>query len=375
MRRWIKAVATSKLFWVVAGLVGMATLVGLPAYVWGWQCVWDWLRGSESNGATIRNIGLVLAGLVALPLAIWRGLVAQRQANAAEEVLKNDRYQTGAEMLGHATLAVRLGGVYALQQLHKEFPDVYHVPIMRLFCSFTRNPTSDASMNLRRSRPIRPSGPSEYFERELNLRSDVQAIMEAISNRSQDAIKIEKADPDFQMNFHGADFVDLMLEDREISDLILIDANLSFATFSVSSLQSVYFVGCDLSSARFAGVSAVNTEWDDCNMTETSLNNAKLINARFDGCLLKEAKFRSADLRGARFLRAHLEKADFTGTDLTGAVFSSNGRNPALNLVQSQLDSAYADPDNPPHLTGVEDPNTGLQVIWSGKSTDQRDTD
>ena len=371
----MKAVATSNLFWVVAGSVGIATLVGLPVYVWGVQCVWDWLRGDESNGAVIRNIGLVLAGVVALPLAIWRGLVAQRQANAAEEVLKNDRYQTGAEMLGHATLAVRLGGVYALQQLDKEFPDVYHVPIMRLFSSFTRNPTPDTSMNLRRSRPVRASAISEYFERELNLRSDVQAIMEVISNRSQDAIKIENADPDFQMNFHGADFEDLALEGREISGLVVIDANLSFATFSWSSLRSVYFVGCDLSSARFAGVSAVGIDWNDCNMTKTSLNNAELINALFDDCLLEEAKFSSADLSGARFLRADLENADFTGAVLTGAVFSSNGRNPAVNLTQSQLDNAFADPDNPPQLTGVEDPNTGLQVIWSGKPTDQRDGD
>ena len=35
---------------------------------------WDWLRGDESGSTTIRNLGLVLAAIVALPLAIWRSV-------------------------------------------------------------------------------------------------------------------------------------------------------------------------------------------------------------------------------------------------------------------------------------------------------------
>ena len=45
---------------------------------------WNWLSGGESASTTIRNVGLVIAGSVALPLAIWRGVVADRQASAAQ---------------------------------------------------------------------------------------------------------------------------------------------------------------------------------------------------------------------------------------------------------------------------------------------------
>ena len=93
----------------------------------------------------------------ALPLAIWRGLVADRQASASQQqaseaqrqaetaqgVLLNERYQTGAEMLGNETLSVRLGGIYALQRLAEEYPHQYHLQVMRLFCAFVRNPTAD----------------------------------------------------------------------------------------------------------------------------------------------------------------------------------------------------------------------------------------
>ena len=100
---------------------------------------WDWLS-IESNGSTIRNIVLVAAAMIALPLAIWRSIVAERQAKTAQRGLLNERYQKGAEMLGSGILSVRLGGIYALARLAREHPGGYHTQIMNLLCSFVRNP-------------------------------------------------------------------------------------------------------------------------------------------------------------------------------------------------------------------------------------------
>ena len=122
---------------------------------------WNWLRSGaeeqEPNSTTIRNAGIVIAGFFALGFALWRGLVAerqaaaaqrqaetaerqaetalrqtetaqrqvetaQRQAETAQQGLLNERYQRGAEMLGHEVLAVRLGGIYALQRLARGTP-------------------------------------------------------------------------------------------------------------------------------------------------------------------------------------------------------------------------------------------------------------
>ena len=88
---------------------------------------WDWLSGGGSGSGTIRNIGLVAAGLIALPLAIWRAIVAERQANTAQQGLLNERYQNGAAMLGNEVLSVRLGGIYALQRLAEDHPEQYHI--------------------------------------------------------------------------------------------------------------------------------------------------------------------------------------------------------------------------------------------------------
>ena len=100
------------------GTTGIALLI-FPIDEEFWSGVWKWFSEGESNSGTIRNIGLVLAGLVALPLALWRSFVAQNQARAAQrqaftaqEGLANDRYQKGAEMLGSDVLSVRIGGIY-----------------------------------------------------------------------------------------------------------------------------------------------------------------------------------------------------------------------------------------------------------------------
>ena len=106
--------------WLIVGAVITAG-VGVLLYDY-----WDWLAtvppGRESGSTTIRNVSLVIGGVIAIGLASWRSWVAQCQANAAlkqaetaERGLLNERYQKGAEMLGSKVLTVRLGGIYALQ--------------------------------------------------------------------------------------------------------------------------------------------------------------------------------------------------------------------------------------------------------------------
>ena len=71
----------------------------------------------------------MIAGIIGFPIAIWRSIVASRQAAAtqkqsetAQHSLLNERYQKGAEMLGSDLLSVRMGGIYALQRLADDHP-------------------------------------------------------------------------------------------------------------------------------------------------------------------------------------------------------------------------------------------------------------
>ena len=112
-------------FWWVAGITGVVVIGVLLSWRF-WEELGD---DEESVSTTVRNVGLVIGGVVAILLAIWRSRVAerqagaaQRQANTAQQNLLDERYQRGAEMLGSDILAVRLGGIYGLQRLAEEHP-------------------------------------------------------------------------------------------------------------------------------------------------------------------------------------------------------------------------------------------------------------
>ena len=108
-------------FWWIAGVVAILSI----GTVLSWR-FWEQFYGAGST--TIRNIVLVIAAPIALVLAIWRNIVAERQVETKQHGLLNERYQKGAEMLGSGVLTVRLGGIYALQHLAEEHPEIYHIP-------------------------------------------------------------------------------------------------------------------------------------------------------------------------------------------------------------------------------------------------------
>ena len=190
----IRDLPNSTAFWLTLVAIVLACSIALPAARWEWlrsgasegqsgvtaestsatesSSVTKSIVTTESNSTTVRNIGFIIAGALALVFAVWRGVLAQRQARTAElqaetalrqtdaaqlqvessqrqteiaqQGLLNERYQKGAEMLGSEVLAVRLGGIYALQRLAEEHPGQYHVQIMELFCAYVRNPTGEA---------------------------------------------------------------------------------------------------------------------------------------------------------------------------------------------------------------------------------------
>ena len=341
---------------------------------------WEWLSGGESGSTTIRNIALVAAGLIALPLAIWRGLVANRQANTAQQGLLNERYQRGAEMLGSEVLAVRLGGIYALQRLAEEWPDQYHIQIMSLFCAFVCPPT-------------------------LGIRQDVEAVIQMIGSRAKSLITLERT-ADFRLDMRDAHLPKAQFLNADLSNAMFHNSNLSGANFANTDLTDSSLSCSNLSQAEFhdvnftrarlwsANLSGANLQDADlsrrnlhnvnlsgadlrrANLSEAIFQDAKASNTLLEGANLSRASFLGADLSGARLMMAIMSGASFLDADLTsaniakanlsGAEFSVGSQQTAKGLTQAQLDDAWADPDNPPELTGVLDAGSGEPLVWRG---------
>ena len=336
-------------FWFV---LAAFVLLALGLVITLWQ--WDWLRagGSEtaSNADTLRNAGLMIGGLLALVFALWRGWVAeqqkataQRQTDIAQQGFLNERYGRGAEMLGSEVLSVRLGGVYALRGLAEEYPELYHVRVMQIFCAFVRNPVDDSRIwTLSTIETEPPHGVPP-------LREDVQAIVDAIGSRTSDHLAIERG-ARFRLNLRASD----------LSGAMLIGANLSSADWESSAGQS---------QAGTLGISSF-----------TDLANARLCSARLAHADLRKARIANACLCNASTPWTDMSEVDLAATNLhgtlswgpilSGAKFSYDGGLPAKGIRQADLDSCWSAHDKLPLLSGVHDLETGAPLVWSGKPLD-----
>ena len=374
---------------ITSGFVLLAVASVMVAFVF-----WDWLG---SNSATLRNVVLVAAAVAALPLALWRSRIAERQVNTAQRGLLNERCQKGAEMLGSAVLSVRLGGIYALQSLAEEHPGQYHVRVMRLFCAFVRSPPGDRLLAAKQV----GAGP----EIRQGMWQDTEAITEIIQCRSAAVVAIEReagfvldlrgANPTMAWfmgadlagaYFHWAKLSNANFEDANLSGAHFDFADLSGATFFRANLTRVGLLSADLSGASLqdarlswalghrADLSQTNLEradlsdgfFQEAKLKRAVLHRANLSGTSFLGAALSGAKLTEADLSGAHFLDACLDGADLSGANLSGTQFSNSGFQPATGLRQAQLDRAWSDADNPPELAGVDDADGGYPLVWIG---------
>ena len=302
LRRW---------WWVAVLGVAAAALVTVCVRLYGlgdWlEACWCWLTKGESGSTTIRNVGLVIAGIVAMVLTLKRIRVADRQAETAQKGLLHDRYQKSAEMLGGRLPAVRLGGIFALRQLATEHPEPFLPLAVRQYCAFVRRPFESNGEEIGGNSPAREGGAE-------GLREDVRAAMESIV--------LFRSDPKTRKEVMGLTL--------DLSGANLSDADLSRAILSNANLSKAVLVSADLSGAELCGANVSNAD-----LSATNLSNADLS---------------GAVLSGAETLSAGLPATD---------------QGPVRRLTQDQLDRACANPGDPPALRGALSPD-GSPLTWRG---------
>ena len=401
-----------KLEWVAFAVAAAVVLavVGVP-WFWG-----EWIQAIleewESGSTVIRNFGLIVAGVLAVPFLLWRTRTADRQAQAArdqvaisnnqtdiaQQTLMNERYQKGAEMLGNPILSVRLGGIYALERLAKEFPDRYHVEVMKLFCAFVRFPLHD---------PMLESGLGGG-ERTSLIRQDVQAALDGIGNRTETDVALEEK-ARYKLDLAGVVLLGACLESANLSSVDLRSANLAGST-----LRHINLSGANLREAVLSSPSA-NEEGrtsvffprlgSETDLSYANLSNASLVRADVRAVLLQNAKLTDATMFGMNLSHSDLSDSDLSraklsGADLTDALLSGvqgdrvdlyrtnlSGADlsglypvegmdseeweshPMVGLNQGQLDKAVSDPLHPPKLDDVVlDAETDNPLVWRGRA-------
>lgn len=356
--------------WIAA--IGLAVIIVSVGLVYNWS----WLRGDDSPGATIRNVGLILASLIALPLAVWRSYTAHKQVTLAEQDSLDARYQKGADMLSSENISTRIGGVHTLKHLAENHPDRFHIQVMVLLCAFVRHPPKVKE-------PRKPHG------------EDFTAALDAIIHRSDEAIATEKAsiptsrraapgthrasEEGFRVNLKGAVLEGADLGRAKLRGAILDHANMSRIWCDDADFSDASMFGCKINDAEFRGTVFDNARmiyadmshchFRNCSFVKTDMSSsspafvdecANLVGARFIAANLTNTKLENANLSGAK-----LEKVGEPTKNTTAEVGTSQDEH-YCKVTQRQLDSAMANPDNPPRIEeGTTDIETGKPIVWN----------
>ena len=288
--RWFAGVSARKRLTVLLVLL-VVSVVALLVYWWAEIMAWavsPVLPGTiESHGEALRNLALLVAALIGLPLAIWRSIVAQLQVNTAERGLLHDRYQRSAAMLGSDILATRIGGVYALEQLATEYTKEFHIPIMDLLCAFIRHP------------------PKETLEDgSTRCSPDIEAAAIAIGNRSEGQIMLDRKRGGWMPDLEGA---------------YLAGARLSRAKLSGAILRNADLTGAELSHANLSSASMPNAILVRTHLCQTILS----------GAYLRFAKFSLTEVSGANLSEVN---------DVTQSMLDNTA---AKEGKEPKLDNAY----------------------------------
>lgn len=254
-----------------------------------------------------------------------------------------DTPQEGTKIMLSPVLLERLNGIYVLQHLAREYLEQYHIQIMRQFCAFVCDP------------------PIAREATDLLLGKDVQAVMDAIGDRSKEGIGLENKES-FNLDFSSANLNGLMLKDADLSSANFREASLSHTDLWGSNLFKAQCQNAKFYCSGLVGVNLSGAFLEGANLANASLSNAKLCGSELVMANLSDAFLKNADLSGANLLNTNLSGAKLC--------YPCNGnRSPVKGLTQEQLNQACADLNNPPRLHDcVLDATTGKPLVWHDRS-------
>jgi len=253
-------------------------------------------------GSLVQTVGGLLLFVTAY-VSLQNLKATQRNVLVAEEKQVTERFTQAINQLGSGEIAIRFGGIYALERIAKDSPKD-HWTIMEVLTSFIQEKSP------------RPEVEQGEPSPSPKIQKDIQAALTVLGRR-----EVENPQKNFlnltETNLCGAD----------LSSAKLRGAILKFADLSSANLIDAHLDFADLSDAKLSGA-----KLHSAFLVRTDLNRADLSGANLSGAHLTGANLSGAHLIGAYLINADLSRADLCGADLR----TSNLRGAILNPQQVQ---------------------------------------
>jgi hypothetical protein len=209
---------------------------------------------------------------------------ALENAKAAQDKQITERFTKAVEQLASQEIAVRLGGIYALERIAKDSKKD-HWTIMEVLTAFVREPPP-LKAALEEEKPLLELPPyiqkAKDDKQPQKLRIDIQAALTVIGRRDT-------------------------AKDLENQKLDLRNTDIAGANLSKANLQGANFYQANLQGANLHGVNLEGAKLDEANLQWAKLCNAKLQKARLPRANLGHASLNWAELQGAILNWAELQ--------------------------------------------------------------------
>jgi uncharacterized protein YjbI with pentapeptide repeats len=356
--------------------IALATL-----FILVWWLVPPWLyRNAEGEaGDRLKAITdtrtALLAGLIGVGalLTFWLNSrmyrITARTLEVTEQGHITERYTKAIEQLSQAELAMRLGGIYALERIAKD-SERDHPTVVEVLSAFVREESrKQGATGVRRdigqgAAKNDTTAPESESETAARPGTDIQAAL-AVLGRLPRRPEIARAD------FSEAQLSGARLDRANLSGAELYRANLSGARLDGANLFGARLRGANLSAAKLHGANLSAAKLDSADLSRAELTEANLTRAELTEANLTRAELTEANLSGARLYRANLSGAWLVEANLSDATLRLRDlphglTGDVLGLTQAQLDGARGNagtqvPDGmrrPDHWTAGEEPST-----------------
>ena len=331
---------------VYCATIAFGVLLALFLALVGFGCVdalahfFGYRRTDEfsAGGRFTRDLLLALLAFGGIAMAAWRNREMSRQADAAQEQIKNEsnriageRFSDGAKMLAQnnenskPAIAARVGGIYALQSLANNYVSQYAAQVVKTLVAYVRE-------NVQLTKIPRKDSSRSF------LGEDVKAAFAVLAQLLDTRDKFKLSDND--LDFSECDFSRLCLGYRQVKSLRhyewrgsdLRESDLHCADFRNARMYGAQLQGANLRGANLEGALLHNVDFRGANlcMEETNLQFTNL-----RGAILRFADMRGAMLRGADLVYADCGRVKFQHTDLRWANLS--GVENLLELPSNQI--------------------------------------
>lgn len=264
---------------------------------------------NDTDGAAIRNIGLVVAALFGAPFIVWRSIVAAKQARIADEALFNDKINAAAQNLSARREVTRVVVQDGHENVLKEWEDdlvARAAAIDRLEGLVGENNQVAPRISRLLATYVRGNFPCKSLE-----------ITEPPFTRKTPRMDLQKA-----IDTIGRVYKIAVQVDQSHWRLDLKECDLDGVSFLNGYFRAVDFSGSRIEASIFNEGNFEGCLFRRCLLNFSDFRHSNLVGAKFDRIILNRpiphsggftASINLGDFKGATFIAADISAIDYLG--------------------------------------------------------------